>query len=211
MPIRPEFRDLYPPNWREISDHVRFVRADGRCEECGRPNDAIVECLPDGRWLDVTNGRWRDGQGRQAPGPDLFDLPVRRTTKVVTAAAHLLHDPRLSEADVLRAFCQRCHLNHDRAYHLAMRRLTYLMRRASGDLFLGTYERMQLLGDYPRRPAASASTRRSRAVRRREEAELVEASPVAASFGKKRVVVVAIGGLDVARGHQPGRQVPPRL
>jgi hypothetical protein len=29
---------------------------------------------------------------------------------------------------------------HDRPHHLAQRRLTYLLRRALGDLFLGTYD-----------------------------------------------------------------------
>ena len=25
----------YPPNWHELSRHIRFVRAKGRCEWCG--------------------------------------------------------------------------------------------------------------------------------------------------------------------------------
>ena len=36
--------------------------------------------------------------------------------------------------------CQRCHLIHDRPHHLGkQRRITYLLRRALGDLFLGPY------------------------------------------------------------------------
>src|SRR5271167_2790634 len=38
MPIRPELRPLYPPHWRELSSHVRFERAGGRCQRCGRPH-----------------------------------------------------------------------------------------------------------------------------------------------------------------------------
>ena len=43
MPIRPENRARYPKNWKQISDHIRFVRAGGRCEFCreaehGRPH-----------------------------------------------------------------------------------------------------------------------------------------------------------------------------
>jgi hypothetical protein len=34
---------------------------------------------------------------------------------------------------------QRCHMIHDRPHHLAHRRITYLLRRALGDLFLGPY------------------------------------------------------------------------
>jgi len=34
MPIRPEARHRYPPNWSDISDRIRFGRANGRCEFC---------------------------------------------------------------------------------------------------------------------------------------------------------------------------------
>jgi hypothetical protein len=37
MPIRPELRPLYPPYWRELSSHVRFERAGGRCQRCADP------------------------------------------------------------------------------------------------------------------------------------------------------------------------------
>lgn len=39
MPIRPENRDRYPRDWKQISERIRFERAQGRCEcegECGR-------------------------------------------------------------------------------------------------------------------------------------------------------------------------------
>ena len=35
--------------------------------------------------------------------------------------------------------CQRCHLTHDRPHHPTQRRITYLLRRALGDLFFGPY------------------------------------------------------------------------
>jgi hypothetical protein len=41
----------------------------------------------------------------------------------------------------VRALCQRCHLLHDRPHHRVQARLTVLMRRALGDLFLGPYRR----------------------------------------------------------------------
>jgi hypothetical protein len=53
MPIRPEPRPLYPPRWRELSARVRFARAGGRCQGCGRPHLAVLRCLPDGRWWDA--------------------------------------------------------------------------------------------------------------------------------------------------------------
>lgn len=36
-------------------------------------------------------------------------------------------------------FCQPRHPIHDRPYPLARRRITYLLRRALGDLFFGPY------------------------------------------------------------------------
>lgn len=34
MPIRPENRERYPKNWKEISLRIRNERAKGRCEFC---------------------------------------------------------------------------------------------------------------------------------------------------------------------------------
>ena len=64
-----------------------------------------------------------------------------RATLVVLAAAHLNHDPSRNGWRNLRSFCQRCHMLHDRSYHLAQRWITYRLRYAIGDLFLGLYQR----------------------------------------------------------------------
>ena len=50
MPIRPEYRWLYPIDWRELSVAIRFKRAGGRCEQCRRPHGKRVRHLGDGRW-----------------------------------------------------------------------------------------------------------------------------------------------------------------
>ncbi|MBK8177228.1 MAG: hypothetical protein IPK66_18815 [Rhodospirillales bacterium] len=140
MPIRRELRSLYPDYWSELSRRVRFERARGMCQKCGRPHGTIVRCLPDGRWFDPTEAIWRDGRGRPARWPDLEQMTRQRTTKVILAAAHLDHDPRNNRLRNLRSLCQRCHMLHDRPHHLAQRRVTYLLRRALGDLFLGPYD-----------------------------------------------------------------------
>ncbi len=49
------------------------------------------------------------------------------------------HDPFNNVPENLAALCQRCHILHDKAEHLRRRRLTYLARRALGDLFTGPY------------------------------------------------------------------------
>ena len=42
MPIKPELRYFYPIDWPQISHWVRFVRAKGHCQVCGRPHGETV-------------------------------------------------------------------------------------------------------------------------------------------------------------------------
>jgi hypothetical protein len=139
MPIRPELRPLYPPHWPELSRRVRFERAGGRCQRCRRPHLAQVRCLPDGRWFDESARTWRDRRGRPTRWPDLIEALNFRLTRVVLAAAHLDNDPANNRLANLKGLCQRCHMLHDRPFHLAQRWLTYRRRWALGDLFLGRY------------------------------------------------------------------------
>ena len=139
MPIRRELRWLYPIDWPQLSALVRFGRAGGRCERCGRPHGRTVHHLGDGRWWDGERGTWRYGRGREVAPPAYAEYKRLRRTRVVLAAAHLDHDPGNNRPRNVRALCQRCHLVHDRPEHVRRRRLTVLMRRALGDLFAGPY------------------------------------------------------------------------
>ena len=82
-----------------------------------------------------------DGHGNRCVPPWGPALDRLRVTRVILAAAHLDHDPMNSAPSNLKSLCQRCHMLHDRPYHLAQRWLTYRMRWAIGDLFLGPYVR----------------------------------------------------------------------
>jgi hypothetical protein len=42
MPIRREYRWLYPIDWPQLSASIRFGRAKGRCERCRRPHGRLV-------------------------------------------------------------------------------------------------------------------------------------------------------------------------
>jgi hypothetical protein len=90
---------------------------------------------------DETRQTWRNHRGRLARWPDIGEAACMRQTRVVLAAAHLDHNPSNNRLKNLKGLCQRCHLIHDRPHHLARRRITYLLRRALGDLFLGPYSR----------------------------------------------------------------------
>lgn len=38
MPIKPENKNRYPANWKQISEDIRFNRANNKCEVCGAEN-----------------------------------------------------------------------------------------------------------------------------------------------------------------------------
>ncbi len=85
-------------------------------------------------------GTWRDGEGRTLRGlPSIEDLAGMRVTKVVLATAHRDHNTDNNRDANLAAFCQRCHMLHDRPEHQRRRRATLFRRRALGDLFRGPY------------------------------------------------------------------------
>jgi hypothetical protein len=143
MPIRRQYRWFYPIDWPQISASIRFGRAKGRCERCRRPHGRTVVHLGDGRWWDDEAKTWRNGRGKALPSlpahvPSLGDA-ANLTTRVFLAAAHLDHDPGNNRLRNLKAFCQRCHMLNDREEHRRRRSLTFRMRKAMGDLFLGTY------------------------------------------------------------------------
>jgi len=95
MPIKPELKGFYPIDWRELSQAIRFGRAKGRCECCGRPHGQMISHLGDGRWFDPQCEAWRDGQGRAIDWLNYRDYQGQlRQTRVVLATAHLIMTPR---------------------------------------------------------------------------------------------------------------------
>jgi hypothetical protein len=139
-PIRPQYKWFYPIDWPQLSAMIRFERAKGRCQRCGRPHGREIQHLGDGRWWYEDERTWRNGRGRALSrlarvGDDI----AVRTTRIVLAAAHLDHDPTNNRMRNLKALCQRCHMLHDREEHRRRRWVTLRMRKSIGDLFLGLY------------------------------------------------------------------------
>ena len=146
MPIHREHRYFYPIDWQQLSGFIRFVRAKGRCEGCGRPHLQNVQHLGAGRWSDGEAGRWRDGRGyliRQVLSiPHDMAAGLVKVTRVVPATAHRDYDTADNTDANLAAFCQRCHMLHDHPEHRRRRRTTLRACKAIGDLFSGAHARL---------------------------------------------------------------------
>ncbi len=114
-PIRKSQRGRYPLNWKAISERIRFVRAEGRCEcrgECGREHFRKARLFVDGRFVEWSVRRCVAMNGRQHP---------RTSSLVVLTVAHLDHTPENCDDANLVAMCQDCHLRYDRDEHARTR------------------------------------------------------------------------------------------
>jgi len=128
MPIRPENRDRYPPDWREVRNRILRRAAGEEMWDQGFEKPVIqCEC------------RGECGRGHTSRCP-AFDGEAHPDTgaKVVLTIAHLDHQPEHCEESNLRAMCQACHLAYDAEHHAAERwrnaRLA-LEAAGQGDMF----------------------------------------------------------------------------
>ncbi len=105
MPIRPENRDRYPPDWLAIRAEV--LERAGHCCEGSPPYPDC--CVPNGELHPVTG------------------------SKVVLTIAHLDHQPENNgepgNRPNLKAWCQRCHNTYD----MPMRRAGIAARTRAAD------------------------------------------------------------------------------
>ena len=131
MPMQ---RNRYPDDWEDISQHIRFERAGGKCEQCGAPHGSLIlRSVEDGaRYLVVDDEfvhHWPDGSPiRLSEIPDEFNLN-EKYTKVILTVHHIgiekpdgspgdPHDKMDVRPDNLIALCQRCHLLADLPHHI---------------------------------------------------------------------------------------------
>lgn len=124
MPINPEFKHHYGPEWRKVIRPRILARAEHRCEQCDAPNHEFVlrgfsGDFP-GAWrLDKPKEGWRDGIGSYIAN---WEGPARlRTVRIVLGVAHLNHTPGDNRDENLKALCQWCHFAHDQEHHAESR------------------------------------------------------------------------------------------
>lgn len=137
MPIRKSERARYPADWKQISNRIRFERAEGKCEcttECGVGHldgeDNPAACgAPHGEW--IIRSKVEPWDWALMPRPlSAGQKPV----KVVLTVAHLDHTPENCDDSNLLAMCQRCHLVYDGELRRNNARETRRKARACGDL-----------------------------------------------------------------------------
>jgi hypothetical protein len=116
----------YPKNWKHISHRIRFERASGKCEWCGKPHGAKILIAAQNSWAGE-DGVWRNRRGKRLPGPMPWpheqwwqhvirhngETPQIREAVVILQTAHLDHNPANSADDNLAALCQFCHAEYD--------------------------------------------------------------------------------------------------
>ena len=127
----------YPKNWLTEIRPAILARAGNRCEWCGGANGAYGARDRFDEWHDEsaiegmnsTDGMYRFGMD--------WDW---RMVRIVLTIAHLgtehpdgtpgdKHDKLDCRPENLAALCQRCHLNYDRADHIAHARETRARKR----------------------------------------------------------------------------------
>lgn len=113
MPIRPENKNRYPENWKEIRYEI-LERAKHCCEFCGVKNHA------DGV---------RDSSGVfHEWGSAIFSnlVETKKRITIVLTIAHLDHTPENNKSDNLKALCQKCHNAYDMPHRIKNRKLNKL-------------------------------------------------------------------------------------
>jgi 5-methylcytosine-specific restriction endonuclease McrA len=113
MPIRPENRQRYPENWKEIRAAI-LRRAGNRCEECGLHNHSIGTRHKDGTFRNPYPGQWdiyhdnlRSHHSKQQA------LTAAGLIMIVLTIAHLDHQPENVDPANLKSLCQKCHNRYD--------------------------------------------------------------------------------------------------
>ena len=104
MPIKPENKRLYPENWKQISEYIRFERANNKYEVCGLPNYCWV------------NSKTRE----------ICLIDEDNAIRIILTVAHLDHNPTNNEYSNLKAMCQKCHNNYDKDHRKQTRKKSKL-------------------------------------------------------------------------------------
>jgi hypothetical protein len=158
MPIRPEAKHRYPPEWPAVRLSI-LERAGYRCEWRDGKQRCRAQQYAVGYW-DKRDGLWQwqptcgngphDAAGQGLHWPDLTRLRFsearefaveswvgqgQRPIVIVLTVGHLDHTPENCAPANLRAWCQRHHLAYDQQHHAHTAYATRRAARGTPDLF----------------------------------------------------------------------------
>ena len=137
MPIKPENKDRYPKDWKQIRARI-LERAGNCCEWCHVPNKARIargQGGDDGLYMTETADIYCANTGHHYGQTHMSNFDWARWINIVLTIAHLDHTPENCADDNLRALCQRCHLKHDREHHTETAKATRRARLQTPELF----------------------------------------------------------------------------
>jgi hypothetical protein len=137
----PMDKSRYPPHWKEISEYIRFDRANNHCEWCGVENYSLMLRDKFGVAYDYHDilENWDSDVAEFCFGNDVW---TKKPIKIVLTTAHIgipkfpggprdKHDKMDCRYNNLRALCQRCHINFDIKEHVENgRRTRYAKKKA---------------------------------------------------------------------------------
>jgi hypothetical protein len=145
MPILPENKHRYPPDWPAISAAIRAA-AGNKCQRCSAPNGVWINrgvVRDEGPGIRVwrlasaschENGFAAD-TGAEVPNSDWDTCDYNPAVRVVLTVAHLDHQPEHCDPANLRAWCQRCHNAYDAPMRAKNRAKKARAKLAVDDLF----------------------------------------------------------------------------
>ena len=135
MPIKPENRGRYPSDWKQISERIRFERAQNKCEVCGLVNGLEGYRTSDGTFYSVEE--FAEGYINPKHENELCTKVEKKApVKIVLTVAHLDHQPENCQDDNLKAMCQRCHNRYDSTHRKANARQTRTNKKGQLTLFV---------------------------------------------------------------------------
>ena len=130
MPIKPENKNLYPPDWKSI--RLEVLERDGnKCKFCGLEN--YVEGARDTSGKFWSLAQFENGDvERYDPDFGVEKHKTKKSIKIVLTIAHLNHNPQdngeKGDRPNLAALCQKCHLNYDQKHHQANVKVTRIKK-----------------------------------------------------------------------------------
>ena len=142
MPIKPENRHRYPPDWPAVRERI-LRRAGYRCEHPGclaRQYSIGIWWRRDGvhQWAEQYEPPATYGEAKQIRAEAFWEVQHvggRPLTIIVLTVAHLNHAPEDCSDTNLKSYCQRHHLAHDHDHHRANAQATRRAKSGTAELF----------------------------------------------------------------------------